>query len=140
MFPARSAAVTTAVCAPTLDVETNLLRDTEPGPESASSAVALTVAMDWPSSKVGGAPHVMVGGVASRFTVTDPAPVPPTEVAVQSYVVPALSADSVDGSQPSLEVIADSWSVRDQATETSERYQPLFPSVPVTVGVTTGAV
>ncbi len=82
----------------------------------------------------------MVGGVASRFTVTDPDPWPPAEVAVQANAVPAESADSVDGSQPTREVIGDSVSVTVQLTETSERYQPLLPSVPVTVGATTGAV
>ena len=59
---------------------------------------------------------------------------------MQVYAVPAESTDSVDGSQPSRRVIGDSLSVTVQLTETSERYQPLLPSVPFTVGVTTGAV
>ena len=83
MFPARSAAVSTAECAPATAVETSLLIEADGGPESESVTAALTVAIDWPSSKVGAAPHEMVGGVASRFTVTDPDPGPPAEVAVQ---------------------------------------------------------
>ena len=47
---------------------------------------------------------------------------------------------SAAGSQPVVETIGDSGSVTVQESATSERYQPLLPSVPVTVGVTTGAV
>ena len=139
-FPARSAAVSTAESVPAAAVETSLLMVTDGGPESESVTTALTVAIDWPSSKVGAAPQVMVGGVASRLTVTDPDPWPPAEVAVQAYAVPAESTERVDGSQPVRAVIGDSLSVTAQLTETFERYQPLLPSVPFTVGVTTGAV
>ena len=76
MFPARSAAVSTAECVPTAVVETSLLIVADGGPESESVTTALTVAIDWPSSNVGAVPQVMVGGVASRFTVTDPDPWP----------------------------------------------------------------
>ncbi len=132
--------MSTVDCTPATDVGTNLLIEADGGPESESVTTALTVAIDWPSSKVGAVPHEMVGGVASRFTVTDPDPSPPAEVAVQTNAVPPESADRVDGSQPTREVIGDSVSVTVQLTETSERYQPLLPSVPVTVGATTGAV
>lgn len=82
----------------------------------------------------------ITGAVASLFTVTLIEFVPPLEVAVHVKVTPVVSVVTVVGSQPVFDDTADSASVTVQDTETFDVYQPLFPSVPVTVGVITGGV
>ena len=72
--------------------------------------------------------------------VTDSEAVPPALVAVQVRVVPVVSLVIVVGPQPDDDEIADSLSTTVHVTVTSLVYQPLFPSVPLTFGVTTGGV
>ena len=55
-------------------------------------------------------------------------------------VVPAVSLVTLAASQPLLALMADSASTTLQVTETLLVYQPLLPSVPLTVGVITGGV
>ena len=83
-------------------------------------------------------PHITVGAVVSRRTTVDDVAVPPSDVASQVNVVPAVSAATVVGSQPVWEVTAESASWTSQVTETSETYQPLFPAIPVTLDVIAG--
>ena len=61
-------------------------------------------------------------------------------VAVQVYVVPAVSVESVVDPQPVLLEMALSVSVTVDDTVTLPTYQLLFPSVPLTCGVTDGGV
>lgn len=82
---------------------------------------------------------VTVGGVPSRYTVTDCEEVPPALVAEQVSVVLVVSEAIVVVSQP-VEVNDDSGSVTLQLTITSLVYQPLLPKVPETVGLITGGV
>ncbi len=65
---------------------------------------------------------------------------PPADVAVQVYVVPLESVLSVVASQPVWLDTALSASVTVHVTPTFEVYQPLLPSVPVTVGAIAGGV
>ena len=105
----------------------------------ASVIVALTLAL--PSPRTNDAVwQVSVGPVASRLTVTDFVVVPPALVALQVFVVPAVSVEIVDGAQPVEVRIADCASVTVQVTFTLERYQLFEPSVPVTVEVTFGGL
>ena len=82
---------------------------------------------------------LMVGAVASRLMVTLAEAMPPAEVAEQVKVTPAVSEVTFWFPQPVV-VTADSASVTAQDTVTSDTYQPLLPSVPLTVGVTMGGV
>lgn len=83
---------------------------------------------------------LIVGAVASRLMVTDCEFVPPALVALQMRVRPAVSELMVVDSHPVVEVIVDSGSDTVQLTVTSLTYQPLLPSVPLTLGVITGGV
>ena len=87
-----------------------------------------------------GIPEI-TGGVLSIFIVTDaefgrPAPF----IAEQVSVTPAVSAVSVVPEQPFDDVMPDSGSAVDQATDTLLVYQPFGPIVPDMLGVITGAV
>ena len=83
---------------------------------------------------------LMVGGVASRLTMTLFDVVPPADVAVHVNVVPAVSVETVLVPHPDEAEIAEFGSVTLQDTLTLDVYQPLLPDVPVTVGVMTGGV
>ena len=72
--------------------------------------------------------------------VTELDDVPPALVAWQVNVVPLVSVFTVVDPHPEVEVTADSLSETAHDTLTLLTYQPLFPSVPVTVGVMTGGV
>jgi hypothetical protein len=61
-------------------------------------------------------------------------------VAEQVSVCPAVSELIVVAPQPVEEAMSDSGSLTNQETPTLLRYQLLLPSVPVTVGVITGAL
>src|SRR4051794_17552996 len=76
-FPARSVAVTAELNVPAVLVSAGPAVDGTVGPEVASATVAGTETPNCVSSKVGAAPHRIVGGVASRMTVVDAVPVPP---------------------------------------------------------------
>jgi hypothetical protein len=80
------------------------------------------------------------GAVASRLIVTDFESEPPVLVAEHVNVAPEVSEVTLLGPQPVCEVTVESGSVTVQVTETLLVYQPLFPSVPVIVGVITGGV
>jgi hypothetical protein len=83
---------------------------------------------------------LIVGTVASRLIVTDCELVPPALVAEQVNVVALVSDVIVVVPQPVCDETVESGSVTVQLTVTSLVYQPLFPSVPVTLGVITGGV
>jgi hypothetical protein len=83
---------------------------------------------------------VIVGGVVSRFIVTDFVVVPPALVAEQEKVTPVVSLVTELLTQPVFELITDSGSVTVQVRVTLEMYHPLFPSVPLILGVITGPV
>src|SRR5690349_3098465 len=110
-------------------------------PDSASSATNGTVTGDGrePKSSAAGeaAPKVSVGATVSRLIVTDLLVMPPVDVAVQVNVTPAVSVVTALVPQP-LTTTGESVSVTFHETCTLLRYQPSFPAVPVTVGVTTG--
>ena len=59
---------------------------------------------------------------------------------MQVNVIPVVSVETVLLPHPDDDEIADSGSVTLQETWTLDVYQPLLPSVPVTVGVMTGGV
>ena len=80
------------------------------------------------------------GLVVSRLTVTDWEAVPPLLVAEQVKVVPVVSDATVEAPHPVVDVTADSASATVHETDTLLVYHPLFPRVPVTVGVMTGGV
>ena len=84
---------------------------------------------------------VTAGDVLSilMFTLTGPV-VPPSEVAVQDRLVPAVSAVKLVSTQPESMVTPESGSVTDQTTPTFDVYQLLLPRVPVTTGVIVGGV
>ena len=88
----------------------------------------------------GAAEPEMVGAVTSRLMVTDCVLVPPALVAEHVNVVPAVSIVTLLDPQPVLDVIVDSGSATVHETPTLLVYQPLLPSVPLTVGVMTGEV
>ena len=83
---------------------------------------------------------VAAGRVASRLIVTDLLLVPPALVAVQVYVAPEVSAVIATVPHPLCAPIDDWASVTAQLTFTLLVYQPLAPSVPLTVGVIAGGV
>ena len=100
-----------------------------PGPDVASSIpTATATGTSFPlggHSDEGVASQVAVGGVASRFTVTSRDAVPPSLVAVQVSVVPAVSASIVRGAQPALTIDpGDSRSATSHVTVTLSVYQP----------------
>src|SRR5580765_3570191 len=107
-LPARSVAVMLDRNEPTVPVNAALCVGSDLGPDVSSEIVAATDAPSWPSSNVGGVPHVTVGGVASRLTVADALVVPPSDVAEHANVVRAVSLATVAGSQPDREVTVDS--------------------------------
>jgi hypothetical protein len=72
--------------------------------------------------------------------VTDWLFVPPALVAVQVSVVPVVLVLIVVEPHPEEEEIDESGSLTVHETFTSLVYQPLFPSVPLTLGVMTGLV
>ena len=76
--------------------------------------------------------QVRLGDVASRFTVTVSVLVPPSLVATQVNVVPAVSAVTVTVSQPLRAEIGVCGSRTSQLTVTSPVYQPPSPSWPST--------
>ena len=142
MLPARSEPANVVDRSPAIDVSAAPLMLVATGPDPASLTVPPTVADGSPRVKVGLVLQATIGGVASRLTDTDPVPGPPkpAEVAVHVWVNPAVSVVTEVGSQPTVETIADSGSTTDLVIPMSERYLPLVPRGPVTVGVTTGAV
>jgi hypothetical protein len=71
---------------------------------------------------------------------TDAVAVPPDDVASHVNVVPAVSVVTEEGSQPLVDDTGESGSWTSQLTDASDTYQPLLPSVPLTVGVITGGV
>jgi hypothetical protein len=82
------------------------------------------------------------GAEASRLALTlFVVELPAASVAVQVYVVPALSVDVVVVAQPADVVpTPDMPSFTANETFTSLVYQPFAPSVPLTVGVMVGPV
>ena len=105
----------------------------------ASAIVALTLAVLSPRTNVA-VWQVSVGPVASRLTVTDFVVVPPALVALQVFVVPAVSVEIVDGPHP-VERQDRGLGVRDRPVDHDVRPIPVFePSVPVTVEVTFGGL
>ena len=84
---------------------------------------------------------MIIGGVASRFTVTTVDAVPPSLVAVQVSVVPLVSVVIDVGSQPVVVIDEGDWaSVTLHVTETSLVYQPLFSDLPSMCGAISGGV
>src|SRR5262245_26878515 len=71
------------------------------------------------------------GGVASRFTVTDELDVPPSLVALQVNVVPAVSAVTLAVTQPEAEKTGVCSSHGHQFTVASDVYQPSPPRLPL---------
>ena len=107
-------------------------------PETSSSESERTV-LDTPIvPPLGGVVTLPVGGVASRLIVTDrelkfPALSKAEQVRIWPVVV--VLVVMVDGSHPEVVAMPEPGSVgAGQVTETLLVYQPLFPSVPVTVG------
>ena len=89
----------------------------------------------------GAADPVITGGVTSIFTLTETAfESPATLVAEQVMVIPGVDVESSTVLQPEDDAMPDSGSVTLQETETGLIYQPLFPNVPLTVGMMTGGV
>jgi hypothetical protein len=80
------------------------------------------------------------GAVASILRVTESEDDPPALCAVQEDATDVVSLENVWVPHPESTTTAESGSVTVQATWTAERYQPLFPSVPVTTFVMTGGV
>src|SRR5688500_17405793 len=80
------------------------------------------------------------GAVLSSLIVTFSLALPPTLLALQVNVAPAVSVDRVTVLQPLLEPIAESASLTFQPTVTSPTYQPSSPSVPLITGSITGGV
>src|SRR5262245_7959002 len=111
-------------------------------PESASLAFGLAVALPPGTTGAGPTLGASVGAVASRLIVMLWLLLSPALVAVQVKVVPLarVSALRVIGSQPLWLVMVDSVSLTLQVRCTSLVYQPLLPSVPVTLGVMIGGV
>jgi hypothetical protein len=83
---------------------------------------------------------VTEGAVLSRLNVLLTVVVPPSLVALHVSVVAVVSEASVVVSQPLVERMTDSGSSTFQPTVTFVTYQPLLPSVPVIIGVTTGGL
>ena|SRR5689334_16993070 len=138
VLPALSVAVQAAVLLPTLPVLTaEQLADATP--DIASLAFGVAVALPFNSTELGETLGVIAGAVASRMIVTSRLLIPPALVALQLMVWPGVSAEIVVGAQAG-DVTADSASETVQLTVTSLVYQPLLPSVPVTLGVITGGV
>src|SRR5438552_18281603 len=83
---------------------------------------------------------VSVGGDTSRLTGTDRLAGPPSLVALQVNVVPAVSEVRVVVAHPVVEVTGVSASLTVQLTVASLTYHPFVPTVPVTVTPMTGGV
>src|SRR5262245_50378485 len=116
MLPALSSPASGTALRPALEVSTpTIATDVVTGPAVAS--VTFTPTLAFFSFSVNGPPKQdRVGGVASRFTVTDLVVVPPPLVAVQVRVRPAVSALTVVGPQPVDDEITDCASVTVQVT------------------------
>src|SRR5438067_608262 len=83
----------------------------------------------------------IVGRVRSIMIVTDPVFDRLTRlVAEQVTAVPLVSAVSVTGSHPLVDATPDCESLTRHVTVTALTYQPLLPSVPLTIGVISGGV
>ena len=108
-------------------------------PEVASPAVH-AIPISPACHKPSDAAQETIGLVASRLMVTDCVLVPPELVAVQVNVTPDVSVVTKLVSQPDCDVMADSGSLTVQPTVTLLMYHPLFPRVPLTFEVMTGAV
>ena len=74
--------------------------------------------------------NARVGATVSRRIVTDIVEVPPSEVAEQVNVMPAVSSVTKFVRQPVVELTFDSKSSTSHTTCTLLRYQPPLPSVP----------
>src|SRR5687767_5501410 len=84
------------------------------------------------------ADSVALGAVVSILIVTESELLPPVLRAEQDDDNASASAVKCCVPQPESMTTVDSGSVTDQATVTSEMYQPLVPDVPITVLVITG--
>ena len=118
-------------------------KDASPGdakPEPVSVAVQLTMMLSLCHVDWSGTVQPIVGSEASRLMITCAELVPPALVAEQVNVIPAVSVVTELDSQPVVELTADSGSVTVHATPTLLVYQPLFPNMPVTLGVMSGGV
>src|SRR5919108_1782688 len=80
------------------------------------------------------------GAVLSILNVLETVVTPPSLSAVQVSCVPVVFVVSVTVLQPDVERMIDSGSTTVQLTVTLLVYQPAFPKVPETTGVTTGGV
>src|ERR671922_843221 len=80
------------------------------------------------------------GGVLSILNVFETVETPPSLSARQVSSVPVVFVVSVTVLQPDVERMIDSGSTTVQLTVTLLVYQPAFPKVPETTGVTTGGV
>ena len=90
-------------------------------------------------SGIGASVPPTTGGVVSRLIVTDCDAEPPAPVAEHVNVCPVVSVLTVAGPQPLVDVTGATLSTTDHVRETVLTYQPLFPRVPETCGVITGA-
>jgi len=117
VLPAWSVAVQLTLWPPTLLVSTGSQPATAI-PEVASPALGLAVALPLSGTGLGETVGARAGAVASRLRVTLFESVPPSLVAWQVKLTPAVSL----------------------LTVTFEVYQPLLPKVPLMLGVMTGAV
>lgn len=139
VLPALSAAEQPKLCEPSVVAEPAAHVDDVP--EVASATVQLTWTFDVYQPLRPAVPTtfgVIVGSVASRFTVTLLlALLPAASVAVQVNV----SVPSVDRVlRAHADELPEVASEMDQSTVTADVYQPLVPAVPPTVSVITGAV
>jgi hypothetical protein len=112
----------------------------EASPDRGSLAPGLAVAVPLRNTGFGETVGLKTGAVASRLIVTLWIVVPPVLVAWQVKVTPVVSVATVWRSQPTCMVTVDSLSTTDQLTLTVLVYQPLFPSVPLILGVMIGGV
>jgi hypothetical protein len=81
------------------------------------------------------------GDVLSILTWTEAWPVSPASfVAAQVTVVPAVSPETVAGPQPDVDVTPECGSDTSQLTETSLRYHPFDPCVPVRCAAIAGGL
>jgi hypothetical protein len=142
VLPALSVAAPLADCpAPSVEMVCGAAHDAMPEVASLHVNATVTSCLYQPFAfGADVADPLMVGAVASRLIVTDWEAVPPALVAVHVSVVPVVSDVIVVEPQPDEDEIAESGSVTVQLTVTLLVYQPLFPSVPLTLGVITGGV
>src|SRR5687767_5325946 len=134
---------TSGSCAlpPSFDPTPTILQTPMPAPASVAFTDTDTACILWfGDHSVPGVAvtEAMTGAVVSRLIVTLCEDVPPADVALHVKVLPFVSLATVVVLQP-FTVNGDSESVTLQETVTSDVYQPP-DSVPLTVGVMTGAV